>query len=176
MFLLKMDDDMDEDAAAKDLGISLHALTGIDISSTMKLQVRVKDLTLVALVDTGSTHTFIREVVATQLGLRVAPRQGLSVKVANGDNVASSGIYPKLRVTIAEEIFNITCYGLPLAGFDIILGVQWLRSLGPILWNFNALSMGFWRLGRKVRWVGLGAPHTQCAALSEPQELLQALL
>lgn len=36
--------------------------------------------------------------------------------------------------------------------------------------------MEFWRLGRKVRWVGLGAPHTQCAALSEPRELLQALL
>jgi hypothetical protein len=35
--LLEMDDDMEEDAAAEDLGISLHALMGIDISSTMKL-------------------------------------------------------------------------------------------------------------------------------------------
>jgi predicted aspartyl protease len=120
----------------------------------------------VALVDTGSTHTFIREAVATQLGLQVALRPGLSIKAANRDNVASSGIYPKLRVTIAEETFNITCYVLPLASFNIVLGVQCLRSLGPILWNFNALSMEFWRLGRKVRWVGLGAPHTQCANLS----------
>jgi hypothetical protein len=38
VFLLEMDDDMEEDATAEDLGISLHALTGIDISSTMKLR------------------------------------------------------------------------------------------------------------------------------------------
>jgi predicted aspartyl protease len=50
----------------------------------------------VALVDTCSTHTFIREAMATQLGLQVTPRLGLSVKVANGDNVASNGIYSKL--------------------------------------------------------------------------------
>jgi hypothetical protein len=163
-----MDNDMEEDAKAEDLGI--------DISSTMKLQVRVKDRTLVALVDTGSTHTFIREAVATQLGLQVTPSPGLSVKVANGDNITGSGIYSKLQIAIAEETFHVTCYGLPLAGFNIVLGVQWLRSLGPILWNFNALSMEFWRLGRKVRWVGLGAPHTQCAALYKPRELLHALL
>jgi hypothetical protein len=143
VFLLEMDDDMDEDATAKDLGISLHALTGIDISNTMKLQVRVHDLTLVALVDTGSTHTFIREAVASQLGLHVAPRLELYIKVANGDSVTSSGVYPKLRVAIAEELFDITCYGLPLASFDIVLDVQWLRSLGPILWNFEALSKEF---------------------------------
>jgi hypothetical protein len=130
----------------------------------------------VALVDTCSTHTFIREAMATQLGLQVTPRLGLSVKVANGDNVASSGIYSKLRIAIAEETFHITCYGLPLAGFDVVLGVQWLWSLGPILWNFNALSMEFWRLGCKVCWVGLGAPHTQCVVLSKPHELLHALL
>jgi hypothetical protein len=35
--LLEMDNDMEEDTSAEDLGISLHALTGIDIRSTMKL-------------------------------------------------------------------------------------------------------------------------------------------
>lgn len=143
VFLLETDDDMDEDAKAEDLVISLYALTDIDINNTMKLQVQVNDLTLVALVDTGSTHTFIREAVASQLGLHVAPRLELYIKVANGDSVTSSGVYPKLRVAIAEELFDITCYGLPLASFDIVLDVQWVRSLGPILWNFGALSMEF---------------------------------
>jgi hypothetical protein len=158
VFLLETDDDMDEDAKAEDLVISLYALTDIDINNTMKLQ--VNDLTLVALVDTDSTHTFIQEAVASQLGLHVAPRLGLSVKVVNGEFITSNMVYPKLRIAIAEEVFDITCYDLPLAGFDIVLGVQWLRSLGPILWNFSALSMEFWRHSRTMRWVGLGAPHT----------------
>jgi hypothetical protein len=97
----------------------------------------------------------------------VAPRPGLSVKVANGDRVTSKGVCPKQLVSIDDEEFDLNCYILPLAGFDVILGVQWLRSLGPILWNFRALSMEFWRHGRTVRWTGVGAPAPQCATLSE---------
>jgi hypothetical protein len=168
VFLLEMEDNEDEETALVDLGISLHALTGIDVNNTMKLHVAVQGLTLVALVDTGSTHTFIQEAVASRLGIQVDPRPGLSVKVANGDRVTSSGVYPKLRLTIDDEAFDVTCFGLPLVGFDIVLGVQWLRSLGPILWNFSTLSMEFWRHGRTVRWTGVGAPTPQCAALTEP--------
>lgn len=92
-----------------------------------------------ALVDSGSTHTFIQEEVASQLGLLVTSPEGLSVKVANGDRVTSKGVVLRQRVHIDSEGFNINCFVLPLAGFDIILGVQWLRSLGPIMWNFDAL-------------------------------------
>jgi hypothetical protein len=176
VFLIQLDADMDEEDVTEDLGISLHALTGINIGDTMKLQVTINGSMLVALVDSGSTHTFIREAVASQIGLQVAPRSGLSVKVANGDRVTSKGVCPKQLVSIEDEEFDLNCYILPLAGFGVILGVQWLRSLGPILWNFRALSMEFWRHGRTVRWTGVGAPAPQCAALSESRELLTALL
>jgi hypothetical protein len=41
-------------------------------------------------------------------------------------------------------------YTLPLEGFDIILGVQWLQSLGPIMWGIKALSMAFIKGGHSV--------------------------
>jgi hypothetical protein len=44
---------------ADDLGISLDALTSIDVANTVKLQVMVAGKALMALVDTSSTHTFI---------------------------------------------------------------------------------------------------------------------
>ena len=31
----------------------------------------------------------------------------------------------------------------PLMGCDLVLGVQWLRDLGPIIWDFKALTMQF---------------------------------
>jgi hypothetical protein len=123
VFLIQFNADMDEEDVAEDLGIPLHALTGIDIGDTMKLHVAINDSILMALVDSGSTHTFIREAVASQIGLQVAPRLGLSVKVTNGDRVMSKGICPKQRVSIDDEEFDINCYILPLAGFDVILGV-----------------------------------------------------
>jgi hypothetical protein len=85
VFLLELDDRVEEEAAVEELGISLHALTGIDVSEMMKLQVSISGMSLVALVDTGSTHTFIKEEVAMQLGLSVDLCPSLSVKVANGD-------------------------------------------------------------------------------------------
>ena len=73
-----------------------------------------------------------------------------------------------MPITIGDEHFTITCAGNDLGCFDFILGVDFLRTLGPILWDFDALTMTFWRLGRRVRWVGIGGtpatPPLQLAA------------
>lgn len=34
-------------------------------------------------------------------------------------------------------------YALPLGGYDVVLGVQWLHTLGPILSDFLELCMKF---------------------------------
>jgi hypothetical protein len=132
VFLLELDDGVEEVEAIEELGISLHALTGIDVANTMKL-LKINGTELLALVDTGSSHTFIRDSVAHQLGLQMTARSGLSVKVANGDRVIYPGVCPALHVFVQEEPFKLTCYVLPLDGFVVVLGVQWLHTLGPIL-------------------------------------------
>ena len=59
---------------------------------TLLLQVTVGGVQLRALVDTGSTHTFIHSALAQRLGLTVTPRAGLNIMVANGDRVRSPGV------------------------------------------------------------------------------------
>jgi hypothetical protein len=54
-------------------------------------------------------------------------------------------------LTIGDEHFVITCAGIDLGCFDFILGVDFLRTLGPILWDFDALTMTFWRQGCHIR-------------------------
>jgi hypothetical protein len=39
----------------------------------------------------------------------------------------------------------------------MVLGCNWLRTLGPIIWDFSLLSMTFWWLDHRVKWTGLGA-------------------
>lgn len=42
-----------------------------------------------------------------------------------------------------------------MGGCDIVLGIQWLRTLGPIIWDFLKLTMAFsWR-GTQVLLQGL---------------------
>lgn len=126
----------------------------------MKLTARLKGVPLIALVDTGSTHSFINDSVVNRLQLKIEPRPGLTVKVTNGDRVTSAGVCSNLPLVIGDTEFSISYYTLPLDGFDIVLGVHWLSTLGPILWNFAALSMTFLHQGRTIQWTGIGGTAT----------------
>lgn len=44
---------------------------------------------------------------------------------------------------IGQEVFHVDCYAIALGEFDVVLGVQWLRTLGPILWDFDRLTISF---------------------------------
>jgi hypothetical protein len=91
------------DTLAEELGISLHALTGIDIADTLKLEVSINGVALIALVDSGSTHTFICNAIVPRLGLHVTPTAGLSVKVANGEKVLSGGMAVQILHSMAYQ-------------------------------------------------------------------------
>ena len=130
----------------------------------------------IALVDSGSTHTFIRDAIVPRLGLHVTPTAGLLVKVANGEKVLSGGVCSQTPLTVGEENFTTTCYTLPLDGFDVVLGVEWLRSLGPFICNFEKLTLSFWRHGHMVRWTGIGGSPPRCNALDMAHKLLDTLL
>jgi hypothetical protein len=159
-------------------GISLYALTGIQprASQTMQLQVHVGNTPLLALLDSGSTHNFITPEAAKRAGIAITPRRGLRVVVANGDRVASSGLCPGVPVKINDYNFTFDGYTLPLDGFDIVLGIQWLRTLGPILWDFNTLSMSFCKDNQQVQWHGIGTASQPRSCHISDAELMGALL
>jgi hypothetical protein len=102
----------------------------------------------------------------------VTPQEGLSVKVANDKRVTSGGVCHATYINIGLEHFSTDLYILPLDGFNIVLGIQWLRTLGPILWDFDNLMMWVDR----VQWTGVGALAPHCNALSTQRGLMEALL
>ena len=82
-----------------------------------------------------------------------------SVIVANGDRVACRGLARDVATRIGSEFFAIECYTIPLDCFDMVLGISFLKTLGPILWNFDELCMSFWHHGHRVLWRGIGSPQ-----------------
>jgi hypothetical protein len=63
-----------------------------------------------------------------------------------------------VQLRIGTERFTVDCFSIPLAPYDMVLGLTWLRSLGPILWDFTSLRMTLFLHGRRVVWTGVGAP------------------
>jgi hypothetical protein len=66
-----------------------------------------------------------------------------------------------------------------LGGFDFILGVDFLRTLGPILWDLDAMMMSFLHQGTLVQWQGVHPaapqPHAVVAAATDQQPMLGAI-
>jgi hypothetical protein len=158
IYLLEIDDNAPaDDPDTEDVCASLHAITGIASSTTMHLGVTLENTHVRALVDSGSTHCFVATATAHRLGLDPLPRPGLTIGIANGDRIACVGVCPAVPITIGSERFDIDIFIIPLGGCEMVLGCQWLRTLGPILWDFKRLAMSFWRSGHRVQWIGLDA-------------------
>ncbi|KAK1643495.1 hypothetical protein QYE76_061300 [Lolium multiflorum] len=116
----------------------LYTRAGIRHERTMLLPVTIQGTPLVALLDTGSTHNFLPAATMRRLALQPTGGDSLRVTVANGDRLHCHGVAQHVPLTIGDEHFVITCAGIDLGCFDFILGVDFLRTLGPILWDFDA--------------------------------------
>jgi hypothetical protein len=119
----------------------------------MQLQVDINRVRLTMLVDSGSTQNFIDTEAASHTEITLYARLGLRVTVANGDRLTSPGCCQDLAIKIGDEAFSLDCYGLMLGTYDMVLGVQWLESLGPILWDFQQRTLAFVRNGHHVVWM-----------------------
>jgi hypothetical protein len=80
----------------------------------------------------------------------------------------SPGCCANLTIDIAGEPFILTCHDLALGSFDMVLGVQWLESLGSVLWDFCNCTLTFVRDGHHVLWSTNAAstPRATIAAVS----------
>ncbi|KAJ8754363.1 hypothetical protein K2173_002814 [Erythroxylum novogranatense] len=123
----------DQDSAEEVPAISLHAIAGFEGPKTMRLCGRVVRLDGMVLVDSGSTHNFISEEFTRKAGLEPTKRKKLKVQVASGEELSSPGIFPII----------VDLYILPLEGYDVVLGTQWLRTLVLTVWDFSKLLMAF---------------------------------
>ncbi len=123
--------------------ISLNAITGTPSPKTMRIVGYLRFQPVVILIDSGSTHNFVDTKLATTLGIRPILQDGIRVQVASGDEVPSPGRCTDIEVKMQGFSFRTDLFILPLACCDAILGIHWLRTLGPILWDFSALRMEF---------------------------------
>jgi hypothetical protein len=146
IYLLEMDDEWSPEGAdvPEEMEVSLHAITGVSTYNTMQLAVWVAHHTISALVDSDSTPCFIAPATTQHLRWQPQPCHGMTVGVSNGDRISCVGFCPGASVCISQEEFSIDFYIISLAGYEMVLGYQWLRTLGLVLWDFVTHAMSFW--------------------------------
>lgn len=117
--------------------ISFYALMGQIIPSTLKITGSINGKKIIILVDGGSTNNLVQSKLATYLNLLLQLSSHLRVTVGNGDALTCGGECLGIPLKLGLAMFKVDLILLPVYGADIVLGVQWMRQLGPILFDYK---------------------------------------
>jgi hypothetical protein len=110
---------------------------------------------------------FIDTELVQRAGVQLCGGTAVCVVVANGDCLSCASRCPDLAIWVGAEPFMINCYGLSLSSYKMVLGVQWLESLEPIMWDFASRTMAFWD-GHYDIWSATSTSPTPPTLLAAP--------
>jgi len=67
--------------------------------------------------------------------------------VGNGQHLLCNSLCEAITIDIQATKFIIDLHVLPISSANVVLSVQWLKSLGPVLTDYNTLCMKFFHEG-----------------------------
>jgi len=151
--------------------LSLTALFGHFNPKMFRVIGRILTNLIRVLVDSGSSHNFLQSTQAYELGLPASPTKPLSVTVGNGHALTCSQVCTKVPLLIQEQPFLVDFYLIDLCWPEAILGVQWLQSLGPVLTDYEQLTMQFTWDGKMVKLLGETQPEPMAISIHQLHHL-----
>jgi hypothetical protein len=123
--------------------ISMNALTGFSTPQTLKLISYINNREFIILVDSGSTHNFIHRCISQETNCYIRAANNFKIMISNGMYMKCVGCCENVCFQIGQYHMQYHMFVIDMGGCDIVLGVKWLRTLGPILMDFKKLTMQF---------------------------------
>eukprot|EP00253_Pinus_taeda_P001660 PITA_01660 len=136
-----LEEDNQKDNVSDELVISLHALAGISSPQTLKIRGFIKHRPVVVLIDSGSTRNFIHQKVSEVVHCFVRAVSNFQVQIADGGTMKCEGCYENVKFQMGDYQLKTHMFAIHMGGCDIVLGADWLRTLGPITMDFQELYM-----------------------------------
>jgi hypothetical protein len=118
-------------------------LSNISSLQTLKIQGYIKYHKVVVLSDSGSTHNLINQNKSQEIHYFVHTINNFQVLISNGGLMQCVGHYENVKLKSGYYHLKTHMFPDDIGGCDIVLGVEWLRTLGPITMEFKELYMRF---------------------------------
>jgi Reverse transcriptase (RNA-dependent DNA polymerase)/Retroviral aspartyl protease/Retrotransposon gag protein len=112
--------------------VSMHATSPNQQPNTMKFKGQLGNTPIYALIDSGSTHSFINPMALQGQKCQVQETNPMVVMVANGEKMVTDSKCTSLHFSIQGFDFEHELRLLPVRGYDMILGLDWLSQFGPM--------------------------------------------
>ncbi|PKA49412.1 hypothetical protein AXF42_Ash016601 [Apostasia shenzhenica] len=102
------------------------------------------------LIDSGSTHNFVDPGVLKGAESLCELVSNQLIKLATRVTLRTQHMVRGLKWKMCGIEFSADVMIITLGSYDIILGAQWLTTLGPILWDFQQLVTEFQYQDHKI--------------------------
>ena len=125
------------------LSLSLSSMVGLSAPHSLKIRGRIKDREVIVLIDSRASHNFISTTLVEELGLEMSQTKEFGVILGTGVEIRTFGVCWKIKLHVAELEVIYEFFFIPLGSSEVILGYQWLASLGESCMNWGRMSMKF---------------------------------
>ncbi|KAL0823918.1 hypothetical protein Bca101_047595 [Brassica carinata] len=164
-YSMEMEVCKDSEAEPQVMELSLNAFMGIDTPTTTKLRGIIGNLEVVVMIDSGATHNFVAPRVVHTAKLSVTPNRNLQVLLGTGVAVEALGVCKEVAFSLQDKFFKSDFVALELGNVDVVLGVQWLRTLGKCMVDWELQEWSFIHEGQKVTIRGDSSLHHAAMSL-----------
>uniref|UniRef100_A0A803PCQ5 Ty3/gypsy retrotransposon protein n=1 Tax=Cannabis sativa TaxID=3483 RepID=A0A803PCQ5_CANSA len=134
---------LDSTEVQKKVQVSFQSVAGLSTNSTMKLKGNLGTKEVVILIDSRATHNFISKALVSKLNIPISETKAYKVTLGNGDAMNCEGICKNLNLHFQGVDVWDNFLPLPLGSADIILGLQWLATLGMTNVDWKLQTMEF---------------------------------
>jgi hypothetical protein len=153
--------------------ISLNALIGFSAPQTLKLIGYIKHQKVIILIDSGNTHNFIHRCIGQETNCYIRAVNNFQIMIANGGSMKCGGRCENVRLQIGQYNMKSHMFAIDMGGCDIVLGAEWLRTLGPILMDIKELTMQFNQEGQQYKFQGITVDSLEIISSHRMEKLLK---
>ncbi|KAF7838894.1 Ty3/gypsy retrotransposon protein [Senna tora] len=143
--------------------LSMNALSGEHAVGTIRFTGVIQGVEVQVLLDGGSSDNFIQPRVVRTLKLAVEPMTPFKVLVGNGHVLTRFSMVRNIPMLIQGHEIQISAHVLDMTGADIILGAQWLATLGPHIAYYSTATIKFYCAGQFITLHGEPKPIAKMA-------------
>ena len=125
------------------------------------------------LVNSGSTHHFIYSRVPKKLNIFIHPTSRFQVSIPGNKTTPCDGKFHKVELAIKDYKIRSPMYVIEMRGVDIVLGAQWLETLGTIGLNLREQFIRFYENGRKYKLYSINFPPPQIVSPNKMEKMIK---
>jgi hypothetical protein len=133
----------EEQITGQDSMATLASISGVPKYNTFRMRGVLQGQRVSVLIDGGASHNFIDSTLLKRRHIPTVEFEGFKVEVAGGSTMPCDRYIPGMKLTLGRHELIQDVYVMDLPDTNIILGVQWLSTLGPITTNYKTMEMSF---------------------------------